>query len=119
MKILRHNDFYIAKSTIHGMGVFSYQDLSEDDRFFLPIIKIPRNAIPKGHPFSEYVFNYNSNYYALFGEFGEFINHSSSPNVVLDYLQSELQEFRIVKNIKQNEEILINYGEWAIKKWNK
>lgn len=82
----------IGKSNIEGLGVFATQD------------------IPKMTIFGEYPTHYHKND----GEtiritYGGWINHSPTPNCILLTYNNEYDYLATIKDIKQGEELTVNY----------
>ncbi len=109
---------YVAKSRIHGLGVFASEDIQEGEVFeithIIDVVKSKQEDLK--HQFLyDYRFAYNVNgkieKLVLALGYGSLYNHSSMPNANWR-LNTELDmfEFFSVRDIKPGEEILICYG---------
>ena len=83
--------YYISSSEIHGQGVFANKDI------------YPGEEIDIGINFIFSIFPTVTNY------FGDFINHSWTPNGQLDYRYGKWYLIAI-KKIKTGQEITMNYN---------
>lgn len=113
------NKIYVARSPIHGLGVFANEDIQKGEVFEItPIIDVVLSKEEDlGREFLyDYRFAYNKNgktsKLVLALGYGSLYNHNDSPNAnwklneVLDMF-----EFYAIKDIKAGEEVLIYYGD--------
>lgn len=118
--LLKLDNFYVASSENRGYGVFAKNKLLKDSIFYLPYAKILRNGLSKDNPLMSYIFPLNRDYNVIMGEFGSFFNHRQAANVVIEYTLPDVgdfQKFRIIQDVKQDEELFLNYGKWAVEKF--
>lgn len=112
------NKIYVARSSIHGLGIFANEDIAKGEVFEItPILDVVKSKEEDlGREFLyDYRFAYNKNgkttKLVLALGYGSLYNHSDDPNAnwklneVLDMF-----EFYAVKDIKRGQEILIYYG---------
>lgn len=112
------NKIYVARSPIHGLGIFANEDIAKGEVFEItPILDVVKSKEEDlGREFLyDYRFAYNKNgkttKLVLALGYGSLYNHSDDPNAnwklneVLDMF-----EFYAVKDIKRGQEILIYYG---------
>lgn len=105
---------YIAISENRGRGVFTSEDISEDDIIEIcPLILVPSGELKELDKtiFYDYYFllpNEKDACIAL--GYGSLYNHSNLPNacVVFD-LENDSLQIHAIKNIAAGSEILINY----------
>jgi len=109
---------YVAKSRIHGLGVFANEDIQEGEVFEItPLIDVVKSKEEdlKHEFFYDYRFAYNkegkTTKLVLALGYGSLYNHSNTPNANWR-LNTELDmfEFFSVRDIKDGEEIFIYYG---------
>ena len=81
--------YYIGKSKIHGHGVLANKNFKKYDVIELAFIE-------------------KNNYADITPYFGKFINHCDKPNMVLKRNGDKYYTVAL-KNIKKNEELLLNY----------
>lgn len=112
------NKIYVARSQIHGLGVFASEDIKKGEVFeitpILDVVKSKEEDLGKEFLY-DYRFAYNKNgkttKLVLALGYGSLYNHSKDPNAnwklneVLDMF-----EFYAVRDIKSGEEVLIYYG---------
>lgn len=118
--ILTLDNFYVAESSVHNMGVFTNNKILKDSEFYIPYVRICKKGVNESSPFKEYIFPLGRDYKCIMGEFGSFINHSNDPNIVIEYTLPEVgyyQKFRVTKDLDAHQEIFLNYGPWAVKKF--
>ena len=116
MKIIPPTKIYIQKSPLHNLGVFSTQKLSKGEIIDeCPFIAFPQKSNQTLPVFSNYAFCYprgeNWHTHAMVMGYGSYYNHSETPSV--DWYTDEQNEtfvFFTLKDIVENEELLINYG---------
>lgn len=90
-KIQKQDNYYLGKSEIHGIGVFSKKFIKKGS--FINYHFIPKNS----HP-----------YYKI-TEIGAHINHSKEPNAISKRINSNLYLIYSIKNILPNDEITLDY----------
>ena len=89
-------DMYIKrKSSIHGFGIFAKKDINKND-----IIGIAGGLKNNKH-YRSYL--------------GRFTNHSNSKNIIFKELDSGDVIAVCIKNIKKDEEILVDYRDHFLK----
>ena len=112
------NKIYVARSPIHGLGIFANEDILKGEVFeitpLLDVVKSKEEDLGREFLY-DYRFAYNKNgkttKLVLALGYGSLYNHSDDPNAnwklneVLDMF-----EFYAVKDIKRGQEILIYYG---------
>ena len=110
LSFLQHRKLHVKNSTIHGLGVFAGEKIRKGQ-----IIEKCHYLIVdhKYKELSNYLFDGGDKHILVLG-FGSIYNHSASPNA--DYEKENNYPyfvFRAIRDIKKNEEILIDYGsEW-------
>jgi SET domain-containing protein len=107
---------YIAKSPIHGLGVFANKDIPKDEIIEItPLIDIevtPDNdsKILYHYRFS-YVVNGKITKLVIPLGYGGVYNHSNIPNASWRLNENlDMFEFYSIKDIKEHEEICTSYG---------
>ena len=112
----------IRRSPIHGWGVFAKFDIVVGEILEeVPFLKLP---IKKGEStplLIDYRFNFPSGgdfiYQVIPVGFGCVYNHSNTPNAEwYTDTENEIFIFRAIKNIKQDSEIFVFYGDSSY--WN-
>ena len=118
-KITSSNKIYVSQSTISGAdrGVFANVDIKKDELIEnCPFIEIPEHEIERAEE------SVLINYYYFFGEkkerflvalgFGSIYNHLYTPNARYHIKPEErVIEFIALKEIKKDEEIIVNYNQ--------
>lgn len=105
---------YIANSEHRGRGVFTSEEISEDDIIEIcPLVLIPSEQLEQVDKtiFYDYYFLLPNGKDACIAlGYGSLYNHSTKPNacVVFD-LDNDSLQIHCIKNIEIGEEILINY----------
>ena len=115
--MIRNPKIYIDKSSIHGWGVFAYEEIKEGEVFEeCPVFTLP---IPKGES-SPLLIDYRFNWpqgteweeQVVSWGFGSLYNHSDDPNAYwISDLGRKTFKFIAVKNISPGQEIFIWYGD--------
>ena len=104
----------VLKSNIEGFGVFACKNILESEIIEICPIIILQNEdicyIDKTKLYN-YYFNWESNKIAISLGYGSLYNHSYNPNAIYlkDYENNKII-IKAIKNIKKNEEILVNYN---------
>lgn len=113
------NKIYVARSPIHGLGVFASEDIQNGEIFEItPIIDV---VLSKEEDLGrEFLYDYRFAYYengkitklVLALGYGSLYNHGDKPNANWK-LNRDLNmfEFYALQDIKKNEEVLIYYGD--------
>lgn len=108
---------YIAPSDHHGIGVFTSEDLQQDDVIEVaPVVIIPKHDVAKIHStiLHDYYFSWGEkmDQAAIAMGYGGIYNHSEQPNCtfILDYDHAQIV-FKSITKIKAGSELLINYKE--------
>lgn len=122
MKLLPSDKIYIDNSIINnaGRGIFAKKDIKKDEIIEkCPVVIISENEVPHLRK-TKLV-----NYYFMWGVspekenhkaaiclgFGSIYNHAYSPNATyIKRIDQDLIEFIAIKDIKENEEITVNYN---------
>lgn len=113
------NKIYVARSPIHGLGIFANEDIVKGEVFEItPILDVVKSKEEDlGREFLyDYRFAYNKNgkttKLVLALGYGSLYNHSDTPNASWK-LNKELDmfEFFSIRDIKAGEEVLIYYGD--------
>lgn len=120
---------YIDKSRFEGAnkGVFADRDMPLDHYIEISpaiLISHEEGALLEKTIIGEYMFDWNpgneegkSKGYALALGMGSLFNHSDTPNIEWDFNEeNQLILFYTLREIKQNEELTINYG-WDDYPW--
>lgn len=107
---------YVAKSPIHGLGVFANEDILEGE--IIEITPLVDMKLPPGDD-SKILYDYRFSYF-LNGKltkmvmplgYGCVYNHSNTPNANWRLNTSlDMFEFFSIKDIKKHEEICTSYG---------
>ena len=117
----------LQKSNTHGIGVFCSKQISRGEIIEQCSFLVIQNHRNKPlHVFIDHAYvwpkSVNWREYVLVMGYGSFYNHSSEPNV--DWITKENEnifEYFAIKDIKEGEELFINYGmeiNFPIKKPN-
>ena len=104
--------FRLDSSPIDHLGVFARQLLRANTSIQLDIAhnsqflnRLYENIGPCPNP------QHNNCWVYLYGDFGEYFNHSDSPNSRLEYDPiSDVLVIRFLRDIRANEEVTIDYG---------
>ena len=115
--MIRNTKIYIDKSSVHGWGVFAYDEIKEGEVFEeCPVFTLP---IPKGES-SPLLIDYRFNWpqgteweeQVVSWGFGSLYNRSDDPNAYwISDLGRKTFKFIAVKNISPGQEIFIWYGD--------
>lgn len=120
--MIHNSKVYVKKSTIHGWGVFAKEDIKQGDiveeclTLTLPIIRGQSSPLmidyrfnwPQGSDWKEQV---------LALGYGSLYNHSETPNAYwVSNIENKSFLFISNRDIKQDEEILVWYGD--VNYWN-
>jgi hypothetical protein len=106
-----NKNFYISKSTQQGagQGLFATKDLKKGDALLIV------GVIAKARECVRYADNYS--FVTNEGEcwvplgFGAIVNHANNPaHQNVEYANDPLPEYRLLRDIKKDEELLTNYG---------
>ncbi len=109
---------YLAKSKIKnaGRGVFASQDIDKDEIIEIcPMIEIPVDDVfvLQESILATYYFSFDDdrNLLAIVLGFGSVYNHSYEPNATYRKISKDKTlEFKAIKDIKKDEEIIVNYN---------
>lgn len=121
--ILPPKKIFVDRSPIHGLGVFSLEDIEEGEIFeeclflVLPIEKGETSSLLVDYRFNwpQGTSDWQKQVVGL--GFSSFYNHSSNPNAAWrSNMDKDTFEFFAVKNIKKGEEIFVWYG--GVEYWN-
>jgi len=107
---------YVADSSIHGHGVFTDKDISQDD-----VIELCPYLVADKDDFSDTCILHNYMFYSPYEDDEDFLiplglgmiyNHSDTPNAewTIDDDNENYITFFATKDIKAGEEILHDYG---------
>lgn len=114
--IFPSNNIYANHSSIEGLGVFARHSIKEGDQIEeAPLILIPEDQLSDltktrlleyyfawGHKFSEAAIGLG---------FASLYNHSFEPNAkYIKDVENSVLRFVAIKDIKQDEEIVVNYN---------
>ena len=107
---------YVAKSKIHGLGVFADKDYSVGDTIELcPYLVTDDSDIGDKSILHNYVFqspNEDSDEYLIPLGLAMIYNHSLEPNAEWEiHDDNNFVRFKALKTISKGEEIFHNYGE--------
>lgn len=106
----------VRQTKTKGRGVFALSDIEKDSIIEVcPVITMPRNQIFGHQPpilLENYAFNWGQDGAAIALGFGSLYNHSlKNPNADFEYdIQGNRIIFYALKDIKLDEEIVIDYG---------
>jgi SET domain-containing protein len=115
-KIAPSHKVYLSSSTIPkaGRGVFAACDIQKGELIELcPVFVFPRKDYPllKKTSLREYYFMWGKVTVGVCFGFGSMYNHSYQANATYKKkIKERVIEFVAIKNIKQNEEITVNYN---------
>jgi hypothetical protein len=116
---------YIAKSTIHGLGVFTNVAIKKgtvvwrfEPSFDRMLTREQFDALPsivRNFIRTRGFFDKRKNMYFLGGDFDLFSNHSDEPNLVEfpDYVGDFTPDLIAARDIAACEELTSNYGEFC------
>jgi len=97
---------YVDKSQVSGRGVFTSNSIKKGD-----IIETAPFILIKSGETPNYSFAFDKNQDMLIFGYGSLYNHSKTPNVYYQDSDTEKSiDFIATKDIKKNQELLINYG---------
>ncbi|MBA2405891.1 MAG: SET domain-containing protein-lysine N-methyltransferase [Bdellovibrionales bacterium] len=99
----------IKRDKKKGRGVYAEELINRGDTIEIcELVLIPMNEV--GDDLSAYVFGYNNKQVAMALGNGSLYNHDKKPNANCYFSSGKKQlVFEAIKNIRPNEEILINY----------
>lgn len=109
-------NIYSAQSSVQGLGVFARHDIQEGDVIEeAPLIIIPEDQLSDltKTRLLEYYFAWGNNFSeaAISLGYASLYNHSYEPNAkYIKDVENSLLRFVAIKDIKQDEEILVNYN---------
>lgn len=110
------NNIYSAPSSVEGLGVFARYSIKEGDVIEeAPLILIPDDQISNitKTRLLEYYFAWGNKFSeaAIGLGFASLYNHSFEPNAkYIKDVENSLLRFVAIKDIKQDEEIVVNYN---------
>lgn len=113
------NRFYLADSTIQGagQGLFTNVILEEDDRFeILGSLIFPNSVSDRCTAYADaYKLRFDGKLLIPFG-FAGMVNHSDIPNLEKTIKNGKFY-FKATRKIKANEELFIQYSNYAIERF--
>lgn len=125
-KINPPSKIYVARSKIHGLGVFAKSNIKKNEIIEIcPIVFTDIKPVSKEiTPLFDYLFSYIKNNQILNQViacgYGSLYNHSFNKNADWRLIEAlDVFEFFAIRNIKKDEEILISYGPeeyWNVRK---
>ncbi len=117
----------IGPSKIHGIGLFADQFIAKGVPVWkfapgfdleIPAEKISELSEPAQKEFLNYAYlNHKTNKYILCFDYGRFVNHSDTPNMVDSNPDDDAAPDIAVRNIEEGEELTSNYQGWDDKKY--
>jgi hypothetical protein len=123
MRINPPTKIYVKSSPIHGLGVFTSEDIKEGEILEVcNVIDMGMRFGESSHILIDYRFNWPQGGNSWEKQvvptgFGLLYNHSNTPNAAWrSNLENNTFEFYSTKNIKSDEEIFVWYGD--INYWN-
>ncbi len=114
---LHQSNLYVENAGHKGRGVFTSKKIMKGEIIeFCPVIEINKkdHYMLIGNKLENYVFEWNNSKKtaAVVLGYGSLYNHSQKANAeYLKNIKENIMVFKATKNIKVNDEILINYGE--------
>jgi SET domain-containing protein len=95
-------------SRIHGRGVFATMPIPKDTELECNVLVIDNDD----KALKTWSYPWSRDQYAICIGFGTFLNHSKKPNLRIERINKErlTKTFRVVKDINEGEELLLNYG---------
>ena len=113
-RILPPKGIFIAKSSVHGFGVFASKNFKKDDVIEVsPFIRVVKNVEMLQYTnLRRYVFDdYHKKSCSLVGlGFTSVYNHSNDADAEFDFTDMFVV-IQAIKNIKKGSEIFLDYGE--------
>jgi len=108
------NCYFDKSKKAKGWGVFAAKDIKKGEIIEIcPVILLPLKELGqiKKTKLYFYYFEYDEKNIAIFLGYGSLYNHSFSPNArYLFKPKNKTVEFKAIKNIKRNTEIMVNYN---------
>lgn len=115
---------FIAKSLIHGKGLFADEDIKKDTLVWKYNEKVDKlytmddyEKLSKAEQTDVYYFGWESKkseYIVYPGDKAKYINHSYTPNCYSVYRDSEIEATTYaLRDIEKGEEITINYNDFV------
>ncbi len=118
--IFKHKGLYIDKSPLHGWGVFINEDIKEGELLEEAPVAKPVNLGTDTNIYLPYLMPYNiqqeGHRWFIPTGYSIHLNHSIKPNIKwhVDY-ENGIAIFHAARDIKANEELLMNYNYWKIR----
>jgi len=102
----------IVKYSKHGRGVYATRNHKKGSVVeFADVIIFPQDEVKRYGILSFYVYEWRNTSYAIGLGFSSLYNHSLRPNLVIQRNYAAIQlEFIAKRDIKNGEELRINYG---------
>jgi SET domain-containing protein len=116
MKITPPSKIYLKDSPLHNLGVFSSKEIKKGEIIDVcPFLPFPQKSNQNIPVFSNYTFCFprseNWHTHAMVMGYGSYYNHSDTPSVEWDTNEDDRTFiFFALRDIKENEELFINYG---------
>ena len=103
------------KSPIHGIGCQATEDIKMSETINIePMIELEANSLGKYSKIRNYVWasSKKKNTVFLINGLGSYCNHNTESNLVIEIDEENLMcEYKAKKDIKQGEELFVNYGK--------
>lgn len=98
--------FEIRDTNIYGKGVFANTHIPKGTKITFDCIKIKQGSVP------DYEFGYTHIESLLCLGIGSYFNHSDTPNMKFPIFDehNKTQTWETIKDIKEGEEMVFNYG---------
>lgn len=107
------SNIQIAKSAVHGRGVFATSDLSRWDVLCeCPVILVSNRDSSNSGSLGAYYFEWSTINHALILGPISLVNHSGTPNAAIyTNHRNKTAQMLALRKIKKDDEILIDYGK--------
>lgn len=103
------------KSPIHGIGCQASEHIKENELINIePMIELEANSLGKDSKIRNYVWGSSKkkNIVYLINGLGSYCNHNNESNLIIEIDEDNLMcKYKAKKDIKQGEELFVNYGK--------
>ncbi len=108
--LFKSNKIEVRESSLHGYGVFANEDISKDEKIEECHCVIIRKDYAVGEELDVYTFGYDDTIAIVFGFASIYNSSEGEDNQNVEYsIENEIYTFKAIKDIKKDEELLLNY----------
>lgn len=103
---------FVAKSTVHGRGVFSSRKIKKGEVFLTEPVLVVDCKEDNCDQIKKYYYPWHANkYYSICMGAGSFFNHSDEPNVKIHSIDQDekTMSFSALEDIEEGSELFIKY----------